>query len=132
MKFSERLRSVMDEKRISAADIERRTGISRGTIHHYLREDYSPKLDRVETLASVLGVSVSYLAGLSDDPNPTGDPAMDEFLDTFTRMSQPGSFGTIRISAEELRIIQAFRDADPVLQSAVLRLLDLEADHGQK
>ena len=126
MKLAEKLSRVMSEKGISAADIERRTGISRGTVHHYLHGDYSPKNDKLEKLASALGVSVSYLAGYTDDPNPTGDPGLDSFLDTFNRMTQPGSFGPVSVTAEELDIILAFRQADPVLQSAVRRLLNME------
>lgn len=128
MTISEKLRQIMTEKNLSAADIERRSGISRGTVHHYLHGDYSPKADKIEKLAAALGVSVAYLAGFTDDPNPTGDPGLDQFLDTFTRMTQPGSFGTVQISAEELRLISAFRDADPAIRSAVMKLLDLGGD----
>lgn len=128
MKLEEKLRQVMTEKGITAADIERRTGISRGTVHHYLHGDYSPKNDKLEKLASALGVSVSYLAGYSDDPNPTGDPGLDSFLDTFTRMTQPGSFGSVSVSRDEYDLILAFRDADPAIQSSVRKLLDLGGD----
>ena len=125
MKLEEKLRQVMTEKGITAADIERRTGISRGTIHHYLHGDYSPKNDKLEKLASALGVSVSYLAGYTDDPNPTGDPGLDSFLDTFTRMTQPGSFGSVSVSANELKLILAFREADPDIQKAICLMLKI-------
>lgn len=125
MKLEEKLRQVMTEKEITAADIERRTGISRGTIHHYLHGDYAPKNDKLEKLASALGVSVSYLAGYSDDPNPTGDPGLDSFLDTFTRMTQPGSFGSVSVSADELKLILAFREADPDIQKAICLMLKI-------
>lgn len=131
-KMIERMRSIMRDKNIKAAELSRRTGIDRSNISHYLRGDYVPKADKVEKLAAALGVSVSYLAGFSDDPNFTEDPGLNSFLDTFTRMTQPGSFGPVRVSPDELRIIQAFRDADPVLQSAVLRLLNLEVNHAEK
>ena len=125
MKLAEKLSRVMSEKGISAADIERRTGISRGTVHHYLHGDYSPKNDKLEKLASALGVSVSYLAGYTDDPNPTGDPGLDSFLDTFNRMTQPGSFGTVSVSADELKLILAFREADPDIQKAICLMLKI-------
>ena len=128
MKLAEKLSRVMSEKGISAADIERRTGISRGTVHHYLHGDYSPKNDKLEKLAAALGVSVSYLAGYTDDPNPTGDPGLDSFLDSFTRMTQPGSFGSVSVSRDEYDLILAFREADPAIQSAVRKLLDLGGD----
>lgn len=130
--FADRLAAAIKASGIKKGELAKKAGIHHGEISHYLRGDYVPKAQRMEALAAALGVSVSYLAGFSDDPNFTEDPGLNSFLDTFTRMTQPGSFGPVRVSPDELRIIQAFRDSDPVLQAAVLRLLDLEAPHGQK
>ena len=126
--FSDRLRESLKRSGMKQIELSRRSGVDRSDISHYLRGDYLPKLDRVERLASALGVSVSYLAGYTDDPNPTGDPGLDSFLDTFTRMTQPDSFGSVSVSADELKLILAFRDADPAIQSAVRKLLDLGGD----
>ena len=126
--FSDRLRECLKRSGMKQIELSRRSGVDRSDISHYLRGDYLPKLDRVERLAAALGVSVSYLAGYTDDPNPTGDPGLDSLLDTFNRMTQPGSFGTVSVSADELKLILAFRDADPAIQSAVRKLLDLGGD----
>lgn len=123
--FSDRLRESLKRSGMKQIELSRRSGVDRSDISHYLRGDYLPKLDRVERLASALGVSVSYLAGYTDEPNPTGDPGLDSFLDTFTRMTQPGSFGSVSVSADELKLILAFREADPDIQKAICLMLKI-------
>lgn len=123
--FSDRLRESLKRSGMKQIDLSRRSGVDRSDISHYLRGDYLPKLDRVERIAAALGVSVSYLAGYSDDPNPTGDPGLDSFLDSFTRMTQPGSFGSVSVSADELKLILAFREADPDIQKAICLMLKI-------
>ena len=126
-----RIKKVLREKGVSVSELARRIGTDRSNIYHYLRGDYDPKIEKVEQIAEALGVSVSYLTGMSDDPDPTGDPGLDDFLDRFIRSTQPGSFGPISVSPEDLEILAAFHEADPRIQSAVRRLLDLEVtDNG--
>lgn len=126
-----RIKKALREKGVSVSELARRIGTDRSNIYHYLRGDYDPKIEKVEQIADALGVSVSYLAGLSDNPTPTGDPGLDDFLDRFIRSTQPGSFGPVSVSPEDLEILAAFHEADPRIQSAVRRLLDLEVtDNG--
>jgi transcriptional regulator with XRE-family HTH domain len=130
-KIISRMQDLMAQKDLTAAELSRRTGIDRSTLCHYLRGDYLPKFDKIEKIAGALGVPVAYLTGISDDPDPTGDPGLDDFLDRFIRSTQPGSFGSVSVSPEDLEILAAFHDADPRIQSAVRRLLDLEVtDNG--
>ena len=126
-----RIKKVLREKGVSVSELARRIGTDRSNIYHYLRGDYDPKIEKVEQIAEALGVSVSYLTGMSDDPDPTGDPGLDDFLDRFIRSTQPGSFGPVSVSPEDLELLAAFHEADPRIQSAVRRLLDLEVmDNG--
>jgi transcriptional regulator with XRE-family HTH domain len=130
-KIISRMQDLMAQKDLTAAELSRRTGIDRSTLCHYLRGDYLPKFDKIEKIAGALGVPVAYLTGISDDQAPTGDPGLDDFLDRFIRSTQPGSFGSVSVSPEDLEILAAFHDADPRIQSAVRRLLDLEVtDNG--
>lgn len=130
-KIISRMQDLMAQKDLTAAELSRRTGIDRSTLCHYLRGDYLPKFDKIEKIASALGVPVAYLTGISDDPAPTGDPGLDDFLDRFIRSTQPGSFGPVSVSPEDLELLAAFHEADPRIQSAVRRLLDLEVtDNG--
>lgn len=124
----ERIIATMDANGIKAAELSRRTGIDRSSIYHWLRGDYMPKMENVEKIADALGVTVSYLVGFSDDPHPLNDPELNKVIDMFTRMTQPGSFGPVEVSADEIRIIYQYRQADPRIQSAVRKLLDIPED----
>ena len=121
-----RVKNALRKKGITLSELARRIGTDRSNIYHYLRGDYDPKIEKVEAIAETLGVSVAYLTGMTDDPVPTGDPGLDSFLDNFIRSTQPGSFGPITVTEDDLQILAAFHEADPLIQSAVRRLLDLE------
>jgi transcriptional regulator with XRE-family HTH domain len=121
-----RVKNALRKKGITLSELARRIGTDRSNIYHYLRGDYDPKIEKVEAIAETLDVSVAYLAGMTDDPAPTGDPGLDSFLDNFIRSTQPGSFGAITVTEDDLQILAAFHEADPLIQSAVRRLLDLE------
>lgn len=124
-KLAERMSDIMRQKKISAAELARRIGTDRSTIGHYLRGDYLPKYDKIQKIADSLGVSVSYITGMTDDPAPTGDTGLDGFLDNFIRSTQPGSFGPVTVSIDDVKLIAAYHEADPPIQSAVRKLLDL-------
>ncbi len=121
-----RVKNALRKKGITLSELARRIGTDRSNIYHYLRGDYDPKIEKVEAIAETLGVSVAYLTGMTDDPAPTGDPGLDSFLDNFIRSTQPGSFGPVTVTEDDLQILAAFHEADPLIQSAVRRLLDLE------
>ena len=67
--FKSRLASVMAEKNIKAAELSRRTGISKPRLSQYKNGVYVPKADAICAIAKVLGVSEAYLLGTSDDPS---------------------------------------------------------------
>ena len=67
--FRTRLSSIMADKNIRAAELSRRTGISKPRLSQYLSGTYLPKADAVCEIAKALNVSESYLLGTSDDPH---------------------------------------------------------------
>ena len=62
----------MQEKNIKAAELSRRTGISKPRMSQYVNGVYIPKADAICAIASALNVSESYLLGNSDDANSYG------------------------------------------------------------
>ena len=66
--FKSRLAILMAEKNIKAAELSRRTGISKPRLSQYKNGVYIPKADAICAIASVLGVSEAYLLGSSDSP----------------------------------------------------------------
>ena len=65
--FRTRLTHVMQEKNIKAAELSRRTGISKPRMSQYVNGVYVPKADAICAIANALGVSESFLLGNTDD-----------------------------------------------------------------
>ena len=65
--FRSRLTHVMSEKNIKAAELSRRTGISKPRLSQYLNGIYTPKADAICLIANALGVSEGFLLGNSDN-----------------------------------------------------------------
>ena len=124
-KVINRIRHVMDLRKISAAEISRRSGIDRSSLSHYLNGDYYPKTEKIEKIADALNVPASYLFGFTDDMEFSSDPELNELMDKLIRMTQPGSFGPVTISRDDYDLVVAYHNADPLIQSAVRKLLDL-------
>jgi repressor LexA len=60
----------MAEKNIKAAELSRRTGISKPRLSQYKNGVYVPKADAICAMARVLGVSEGYLLGTTESPEP--------------------------------------------------------------
>ena len=68
--FKSRLAQVMAEKNMRAAELSRRTGISKPRLSQYLSGVYIPKADAICAMAQALGISEAYLLGTSDSTLP--------------------------------------------------------------
>ncbi len=66
--FRTRLAYAMAEKNIKAAELSRRTGISKPRLSQYKSGVYVPKADAICAMARALGVSEAYLLGTTDIP----------------------------------------------------------------
>ena len=68
--FNKRLAQVMADKNIKAAELSRRTGISKPRLSQYKNGVYVPKAEAICAIARALGVSEGFLLGNSDTPHP--------------------------------------------------------------
>ncbi len=68
--FKSRLTQVMAEKNMRAAELSRRTGISKPRLSQYLSGVYIPKADAICAMAQALGINEGYLLGTSDSTLP--------------------------------------------------------------
>lgn len=69
--FSTRLTEKMKEQNITAAELSRRTGISKARISQYIHGAYSPSGKALVDIASTLLCSEEYLLGSSDNHSLT-------------------------------------------------------------
>lgn len=65
--FSTRLNEALKVRKISAAELSRRTGIDQAAISRYKKAEYAPKSKSVFDIARALGVNPTWLLGFSDD-----------------------------------------------------------------
>ena len=61
--FAERLKKAMDYRNISAAQITKDTGISRGMMSDYIHGRVNPKQDKVLKIAKALRINPTWLLG---------------------------------------------------------------------
>lgn len=66
--FGTRLKTALDMRGMTAAELSRRTGISKGTISQYLNGIISPKPDKVYAISLVLNVSSNWLMAFEEEP----------------------------------------------------------------
>lgn len=65
--FSQRLEMVMKETGVNQARLSELTGIRQSSISDYLTGKYSPKQDKIITIANKLQVNTSWLMGYDDN-----------------------------------------------------------------
>ena len=71
--FGERIKQILQEKKLSQAELSSLSGVSAPSLCRYLRGDIEPRIDIVRNIARALGVSEAYLLGLGEE-----DRAIDE------------------------------------------------------
>lgn len=68
--FNNRVKTLMVKKGLSQKELSKLSGVSEPSLCRYLRGDIEPRLDVVQNVARALGVSGTYLLGLSDEYIP--------------------------------------------------------------
>ena len=61
--FADRLREILEVKKMKAVDLSNITGIGRSAISQYLKGTVTPKQERVFTIASKLNINAAWLVG---------------------------------------------------------------------
>lgn len=90
--FSERLRSLMEERGLSQIRLCERTGIPKSAMNQYLNDRFKPKRDRTYVICRELDVNPAWLMGLTDKRSTFAENGLSDGL-----------------SDEELSLIEAYR-----------------------
>ena len=80
----EKFNKLLQEKGLTAYKVAKDTGVSRSTLAAWKKNEYTPKLDKLQKLANYLGVSVSYLTGESDEIGNTDQIQNGYYVDKET------------------------------------------------
>ena len=123
--FDNRLRTALNVRDMTQAELCRQTGISNATICNYASGRYAPKSDKLYMIAKALNVSEAWLMGLDTDmertdmsPTFRSDEAeVEEYLEMLRtrpecRILLKTAKGATRQQVEEnVRFIEALREA---------------------
>lgn len=63
-KFKDRLSYALNFRKLKPTELAEKSNLSRGTMSHYLKGTYEPKLDKVKIFAKILNVSFEWLLGI--------------------------------------------------------------------
>ncbi|MBG9772382.1 helix-turn-helix domain-containing protein [Brevibacillus laterosporus] len=68
-----RLKQARENKHLTQMHVAKKLGISNGTLSGYERNYRDPDTETLSKLASIYGVSVDWLTGITDDPSSRKD-----------------------------------------------------------
>lgn len=98
--FRERLKSILEERGMTQAELCRLTSIDRGLMWHYLHGDKFPRIDNIRRIASVLYVNAEWLEGFDTEktPKPVALSALEnDMILTFRSLSGEDKFAILEI-----------------------------------
>ena len=70
--FAQRLRSLLDQKKMSQAAVANSVGVLRQTVQQYVSGKSVPSYENLIKIANYFEVDAAYLLGATDDPTPKG------------------------------------------------------------
>lgn len=105
-----RLKMLMTEREITAAELSRRSRIRASSISDYLKGKYEPKQDKIDLIAEALSVSPAWLMGYETKSDYHVD-AQDKTL-------------MIQVSPTEQQHIKKYRKLSPAGKKEVDHYLD--------
>lgn len=72
---------LLQKNTITAAEVSRRTGISKGTLSKWKHGVSNPKMDKLKLIADLFHVSVEWLAGYNNPNEPYDYQVTISFVD---------------------------------------------------
>lgn len=79
-RFADRLRYLLDERCMTAAELSKRTGISKSSISHYLKGDWKGKQDVIYKIARETDCDESWLMGADVPMERTTRARLQDFF----------------------------------------------------
>ncbi|PEH48935.1 helix-turn-helix domain-containing protein [Enterococcus faecium] len=98
-----RIKELAKEKNISLAELERRTGLSSGSITKWNKS--APSADKLAKIADYLGVTTDYLLGRNQAPKWASKDELVE-LDKLLESNVNMSYGGETLSPEQIQRVK--------------------------
>ena len=106
--FASRIKELRQEHKLTQEELARQLGTTKSAISMYERGDRKPNFEITDAMTEFFDVSTAYLSGASDK-----------------RGRYPAHDDGIRLSAYEIRLIEAYRNASTDTQKAVRAVHDV-------
>lgn len=119
-KFAKRFNDILYEKRVTAADISRQTGISEASMSKYRKGTHVPQGQNLQAIATALNVSVDYLLGT-------------EIPENFAtkQINVSATYSIPDFSKYELNIIEKLPELTPDAKQLISETIDALSDGNQ-
>lgn len=121
--FADRLREILEVKKMKAVDLSNITGIGRSAISQYLRGTVIPKTERIAVIARKLNVSTAWLAGFDVPIVDTALPSLDTeseditlLLSLFRQTDSEGKKNIVKYAQEECERSKNTRKSQSLLK----------------
>lgn len=101
--FSERLKALRTKKCLTQNELANELGISNKTVSVYEKGTSLPSIETLENIATYFKVTIDYLVGYSDEPNPKFDK-----LSTELKISLDAIRAITTLESYESKVLSAF------------------------
>ncbi|MFB5176369.1 helix-turn-helix transcriptional regulator [Latilactobacillus sakei] len=102
MMLFERVKELAENKKISLLGLNEKAGLGKNAIYKWKTQN--PSIENLQKVADVLGVSIDYLLGNTDNPSATTKPKEVDIEDKNIIMTYEGK----PIPPEDLEIMKRF------------------------
>lgn len=114
--FGERLRKERNKRELSLEEVAKLLNISKNALSGYERGLHEPKFETLIDFSYMYGVSIDYLVGVTDDPDPKHDQRDLKFIFRKKPLHYGGTYLT-------------HKDLEPVRK--MTEIIAKEAEHRQ-
>ena len=117
--MSKNILYYMNKQNVNAVDICKACGFKQNTFSDWVNAKTYPRIDKIELMAQFFGITK---ADLVEQKDTNDTPEAKSIRDGYKR--------GFPVNGTEMLIIEHYRIADPDIQKAILKLLDLEYEFG--
>ena len=104
MTIFERTKELAKKRGLSLQETAKSAGIGINSIYSW--KDKKPSVDRIKAVADVLGVSVDYLLGNTDEMHPTStEPEVPNDLEEVLKQVNPVMFGGAELTDDQKMLL---------------------------
>lgn len=111
--FTKRLVELMEEKDISQVELSRLVGTTNVTISRYINDKRKPRIEIVAKIANVLGTSIDYLLGYSNEKTFSNYKVNKKYISLYSELDKiHRTISKKQLSNEQILIIEKLLESN--------------------